>query len=120
MRKKEIAISFLTLASSNKVNEAFEKCIHIDFIHHSLYFKGDRESFKVAMEESMIRFPDKKFNVIHALEDMDFVSIHGKVQFDNKVYGVIHIFRFIGDKIVESWEAAQEEIQNSPNEFGLF
>jgi hypothetical protein len=36
------------------------------------------------------------------------------------VFGVIHIFRFEGDKIIESWEASQEELKDSPNANGLF
>lgn len=120
MNNKERAISFLRLASSNQVNEAFERYIHLDFKHHLIYFKGDRESFKVAMEESSRQFPDKTYDVIHALEDQNFVTVHGKVEFDSKIYSVIHIFKFEKDKIIESWEASQENIENSPNENGLF
>jgi hypothetical protein len=47
MSKKDIAISFLKLASSGKVREAYEKYVHPDFSHHNPYFKGDRESLLV-------------------------------------------------------------------------
>ncbi len=120
MTKKEIAISFLKLASSGKVAEAFEKHIHPNFIHHLVFFKGDRESFLKAMEENAREFPDKKYETMHALEDGEFVAVHGKVTLAPKVFGVIHIFRFENEKIIESWEASQEDLKDSPNQYGLF
>jgi hypothetical protein len=48
------------------------------------------------------------------------VTVHGKVTLIPKIYGVIHIFRFEEDKIIESWEASQEALDDSPNENGLF
>lgn len=120
MTKKDIATSFLELASSGKVREAFDKYIHLNFIHHLVFFKGDRESFLKAMEENAREFPDKTYETIHALEDGDLVAVHGKVTLAPKVFGAIHIFRFEGDKIIESWEASQEELKDSPNENGLF
>jgi hypothetical protein len=35
MNKKEMAISFLRLASSGNVREAYEKYVHPDFRHHN-------------------------------------------------------------------------------------
>jgi len=120
MNKKKIAASFLKLASSGKVREAFDKYIHSNFKHHLIFIKGDRESFLKAMEENARQFPDKTYETLHALEDGDLVAVHGKVELGPKVFGVIHIFRFKGDKIIESWEASQEELKESPNENGLF
>jgi predicted SnoaL-like aldol condensation-catalyzing enzyme len=120
MTKKEIAVSFLKDASAGKVQKAFDAYVHPAFKHHLLFFKGDRESFKKAMEENHQQFPKKTYETMHALEDGDLVAVHGKVKLASKVYGVIHIFLFKDDKIIESWEASQEEIDNSPNENGLF
>jgi predicted SnoaL-like aldol condensation-catalyzing enzyme len=120
MTKKEIAENFLILASSGKVREAYDKFVHPRFIHHNVYFKGDRESFQKAMEENVRQFPDKTYETLHALEDEDLVAVHGKVLLSPKIYGVIHIFRFEGDKIIEEWEASQEELKDSLNENGLF
>ncbi|MDZ7336607.1 MAG: hypothetical protein ONB13_04475 [candidate division KSB1 bacterium] len=43
MNKKDIAVSFLRLASAGKVRKAYEQFIHPQFRYHSAYFKGDRE-----------------------------------------------------------------------------
>ena len=120
MNNKEIATTFLKLASFGDVQEAFDRYIHPDFIHHLVFFKGDRESFLKAMEENAREFPNKTYETMHALEDGNLVAVHGKVTLSPKVFGVIHIFRFEGDKIIESWEASQEELKDSPNENGLF
>ncbi len=120
MNKKEMAASFLELASSGKVREAFERYVHPDFKHHLVFFRGDRESFLNAMKENARQFPDKTYKTIHALEDGDLVAVHGRVELAPKVFGVIHIFLFRDDKIIESWEASQEELKNTPNENGLF
>lgn len=120
--KKEIAVSFLQLASSDKVREAYEKHIHPDFRHHNPYFKGDRESLLRGMEESADHFPHKRFEAIRALEDGDLVAVHGKIQLnpDMPWIALIHIFRFDVDLIIEEWEGAQEAPKESPNENGFF
>jgi predicted SnoaL-like aldol condensation-catalyzing enzyme len=119
---KEIAVSFLQLASSGKVREAYEKYIHPDFHHHNPYFKGDRESLLKGMEESADRFQHKIFEALRVLEDENLVAVHGKVhlQPDMPWIALIHIFRFEGNLIIEEWEASQEVPNETPNENGFF
>ena len=121
MTNKDKAVEFLKLASSGKVRDAYEKFVHPNFLHHNAYFKGDRESLLIAMEENVQKFPGKKYKVLRALEDGDLVTVHGKVTgvFD-KAWSVIHIFRFSEGKIIEEWEASQEDIKDSPNNKGVF
>lgn len=121
MSKKEIATQFLKLASSGEVHEAYEKYVHPDFTHHNAYFKGDRESLLREMEKNAREFPEKTYETLRTLEDGDLVCVHGKVSgVFEKDWSVIHIFRFEGDKIIESWEASQEALTDSPNENGVF
>jgi predicted SnoaL-like aldol condensation-catalyzing enzyme len=122
MSKKDIAISFLRLASSGKVREAYEKYVHPEFRHHNPYFRGDRESLLVAMEESAVVFPNKVFEPMRALEDGDLVAVHGRVRLEpgSPEIALMHIFRFDGDRIIEEWEAGQEAPKESPNENGIF
>jgi len=121
VNKKEIATSFLRLASSGQVREAYEQFIHPQFRHHNAYFKGDRESLFRGMEENAREFPDKTYETLRVLEDGDLVAVHGKVRLSpDSQWSVIHIFRFENDKIIESWEASQEVLKDSPNENGIF
>jgi len=121
MNKKNIATSFLQLASSGQVRKAYEQYFHHQFRHHNAYFKGDRESFLKAMEENAQQFPNKTYETLRVLEDEDLVAVHGKVKLSPaSQWSVIHIFRFENNQIIESWEASQEVLKDSPNENGLF
>jgi predicted SnoaL-like aldol condensation-catalyzing enzyme len=109
------------MASSGKVRESYEKFIHKNFIHHNAYFKRDRESLLRAMEENVKQFPEKKCEILRTVEEKDFVTVHSKITLSpDKIFSVIHIFRFENDKIVEEWEASQELLKDSPNENGIF
>ncbi|MFH0989387.1 MAG: nuclear transport factor 2 family protein [bacterium] len=121
MNNKERATSFLQLASSGEVRNAYENYIHPEFRHHNAYFKGDRESLLKGMEENAQEFPNKVYETLRVMEDGNLVAIHGKVILSpNSHWSVIHIFRFENDKIIEMWEASQEAFKNSPNENGIF
>jgi predicted SnoaL-like aldol condensation-catalyzing enzyme len=120
MNRKAIAESFLKLVSSGRVHEAYEAWVHPEFRHHNAYFRGDRESLLVGMEESSREFPDKSYETLRALEEGELVAIHGKVTLGDSQWSVIHIFRFRDDKIIEEWEASQQVIEDSPNENGIF
>ncbi len=55
MNNKERAISFLRLASSGNVREAYNTYIHPDFRHHNPYFPGDRAALLSGLEEGCAR-----------------------------------------------------------------
>src|SRR5512136_413434 len=105
--KKDLAVSFLHLASSGKIRQAYSKYVHPQFRHHNPYFKGDRESLLAGMEESAVKFPEKVFEAVRTFEDGDFVVVHGKVRLKPEMpeIALIHIFRFWDDLIIEEWEA---------------
>lgn len=123
MSRKDTAVSFLKLASSGKVREAYEKYVHPRFRHHNAYFEGDRESLLVAMEDAASESPNKSFEVVRVLEDEDLVATHSRLRRaapNVPEIAVVHIFRFEGDRIIEEWEVGQEVHKNSPNKNGIF
>jgi predicted SnoaL-like aldol condensation-catalyzing enzyme len=121
VNKISIATSFLALGSSGKARQAFAEFVHPEFIHHNAYIAGNRDSFLKAMEDNAREYPDKTYETLRALEDGDLVAIHGKVTFTaDQQWSVIHIFRFEDDRIIESWEASQQWLNDSPNEHGIF
>ena len=122
MNRKEIAKEFLRLAASGNVREAYEKYVHEDFRHHNLYFKGDRESLMLGMEQSAKEMPNKVLETLRVIDEGDLVAVHNRIvlQVNGPEYAVIHIFRFEGDKIIEEWEAAQEVPKECPNKNGVF
>ena len=119
--RKETAVSFLKLSSSGKVDEAYRE-VSSDFRHHNPYFAGDAESLKKGMAENAAKFPSKRFEVKHVLEDGELVAVHSRVQLDpaQPELALVHIFRFGDDRIVELWDIAQEVPAESKNENGMF
>ena len=122
MNKKDIALSFLQLVASGKIREAYDKYLRQDFRHHNAHFKGDRESLKGAMEEAQQKHPNKILNIKMALEDDDRVAVlsHVKQNPQDRGAGVVHIFRFDGNQVVEMWDLGQPIPENMPNENGMF
>src|SRR5262245_47933047 len=119
--RQQAAVSFLKLASSGKVDEAYAN-VSANFRHHNPYFPGDVASLKAGMAEAASKFPNTKLDVQHVFQDGDLVAVHSRVQHsaDSPVIAVVHIFRFEGDQIVELWDVGQMEPEDSPNENGMF
>jgi predicted SnoaL-like aldol condensation-catalyzing enzyme len=92
----EAAINFLCLASSGKVEEAYNLHIAQNFKHHNAYFKGDRRSLMIAMEKNAKANRHKIFEVKRALQDGDLVAVHSHVRQNAEDTGaaVVHIFRW--------------------------
>ena len=123
MQNKEIATSFLKMASSGEVKVAYEKYIASDFIHHNQYFKGDRESLMNAQEQASKVNPNKSFEIKHIYEDGDNVITHSHVtraSADQPDIVVVHIFKIKNNKIVELWDLGQPLLKDSPNTNGAF
>src|SRR5512143_2538716 len=93
---KDAAISFLQMASSGKVREAYTKYVAVGFRHHNPFFEGSAEALMTAMEENARQNPNKSLDVKHALADGDLVAVHAHVRHKPGELGavVIHIFRF--------------------------
>ncbi len=120
MTKKETAISFLQLAGTGRVEEAFDQCTSTDFFHHNQYFQGNREALKRAMEDAHQSSPNKSIEIKYCYTDENTVITHSLVTKRNMKIAVVHIFRFNADKIVELWDLGQPIEKDSPNENGLF
>jgi|SRR4051812_37240722 predicted SnoaL-like aldol condensation-catalyzing enzyme len=120
MSKKEIAIAFLKAAASGDVRNAYDNYVAADFIHHNQYFKGDRKSLMLAMEEASKVSPNKSFEVKHCYEDGDVVITHSLVEKTEMKIAVVHIVKFKNDKIIELWDLGQQINKDSPNENGMF
>jgi len=120
--KKETAISFLKLAASGNVEEAYQKYISANFRHHNPYFRGDADSLKAGMAEAGKKFPNSTLEVQHAFEEGEVVAVHSRVRHsaDTPDIAVVHIFRFEGDQIAELWDIGIEAPKDSPNENGMF
>ena len=120
--RKEYAISFLELASSGRVREAYETYTAASFRHHNPYFVEDAASLAKGLEDNATQFPNKSFQVQRILQDGDLVAVHSRVRLkpEGPDIATVHIFRFDGDLIVELWDVGQPVPDNSPNKIGMF
>ncbi len=120
--RKEAAASFLRLASSGKVKEAYQQYVGANFRHHNPYFPGDAEALMAAMQENAAQFPQKAIDIKRVLADGDLVAVQAHVRLQPGDLGVatIHLFRFEGDRIVELWDVGQAVPESSPNKNGMF
>ena len=121
--KRDVALSFLKLAASGKVSEAFEKyTVRGGFLHHNPYFRGDADSLKKGMMDAHMKFPNTTLEVLRVFESDDEIAVHSRV-----VHGpgqpeisVVHIFGFNRDRIAELWDVGIQAPPDSPNQNGLF
>ena len=120
--KKNSAISFLELAASGRVRDAYAKYVGPGFRHHNPFYAGNAQALMTGMEENARQNPDKRLNVLRALEDGNFVAVHSHVQQKPADQGavVVHLFRFDGDRIVELWDVGQPVPAESANANGMF
>lgn len=119
---KDIAISFLKLASSGEVREAYSQFVGAGFRQHNPFFEGSAESLMAAMEENARQNASKVLEVKHAIAEGEFVVVHSHVRQKPGDLGaaVIHIFRFANGRIVELWDLGQPVPEKTPNQYGMF
>ena len=119
---KDAAVTFLKMAASGKVREAYARFVGAGFRHHNPFFEGSAEALMAAMEENARQNPSKVLEVKRAIAEGEFVVVHGYVRHKLGDLGaaVVHIFRFEKDRIVELWDVGQPVPAESPNEYGMF
>jgi predicted SnoaL-like aldol condensation-catalyzing enzyme len=120
--RKDVAVSFLQQAACGRVREAYDKHVSKGFRHHNPFFAGDAQALMAGMEENARQNPDKRLDVLHALEDGDLVAVHSRVQQkpDDRGAALVHLFRFEGDRIVELWDIGQPVPAETVNTNGMF
>ncbi|HSW11672.1 MAG TPA: nuclear transport factor 2 family protein [Solimonas sp.] len=119
---RQIAVEFLQMIVAGDIREAYRRHVAPGFRHHNPWFPGDADALMRGMEENHGTHPHKQFTVRHALEDGDFVAVHSELHFvaGDRGMGVVHLFRFEGQGIVEFWDLGQEVPADSPNQYGMF
>ena len=121
-QNKDAAVSFLKMASSGNIREAYSKFVGPGFKHHNPFFEGSAESLMNGMEENARQNPNKILEVKHAIAEGALVAVHSHVRQnpDDPGGAVVHIFRFEDDRIVELWDVGQPIPEESPNQYGMF
>lgn len=119
---KERALDFLHLTVSGNIDEAYDKYIQMRGKHHNMYCSAEFTSLKQGMIDNHAQFPNKRLMVKNVLGDGELVAIHSNIILSEGEPGiaVVHIFRFLGDRIIEMWDVGQAIPVDSPNRIGPF
>lgn len=119
---RDASVSFLKLASSGKVKEAYSRYVGDGFRHHNPFYEGSAESLQAGMEENARQHPDKVLDVKRVIAEGEFVVVHSHIRQKPGDSGaaVVHIFRFENGRIVELWDLGQPVSEESPNQYGMF
>ena len=119
---KDIAVTFLKMASSGNMREAYSKFVSPDFKHHNPFFEGSAQALAAGMEENARQNPNKVFEVKRAIAEGDLVAVHSLVRQkpDDLGAAVVHIFRFQNGYIAELWDVGQPIPKESANRYGMF
>jgi predicted SnoaL-like aldol condensation-catalyzing enzyme len=121
-KKKDVAVSFLRLAASGRVREAYADHVGAAFRHHNPFFTGDAGALMAGMEENARQNPTKQLDILRALEEGDLVAVHSRVRQnpDDRGAALVHIFRFEGNRIAELWDIGQPVPAELANANGMF
>jgi predicted SnoaL-like aldol condensation-catalyzing enzyme len=118
---KEIAVAFLKLAASGRVDEAYDLYVGESFRHHNPYFAGNAQSLKEGMRDNALKNPSKTCDVQRAIEEGAFVAVHSRIHMPpSQTITVVHLFRMEAGKIVELWDVGQPVPEDAVNEQGMF
>jgi predicted SnoaL-like aldol condensation-catalyzing enzyme len=128
---KDIAVEFLSLVGSGKPEDGL-MFFDLDCKTHNPYTAGGiRElidaiiAVQKQFAEGIIKGSKADFKLIirQVMADRDMVVVHTQVTGSKPSDGglrQVHMFRFIGNKIVEYWDITQNIPENAPNAAGAF
>lgn len=123
MTNKDRAKTFLEMAAAGDARQAFDWFVASSFVHHNQFFRGDRESLLMAMEEAGKATPNRTIAIKRLIEDGDTVVAHSLITRQDPAadrIAAVHIFRFKEERITELWDVGQVLLRESPNENGPF
>lgn len=119
---KEIALQFLTLVTTGKIDEAYEAYVDRNGKHHNVYFPAGFEHLKNAMKENHAAEPNKAFTPKNVFCDGELVAVHSHLvrSANAPEMSVVHMFRIRDGKIVEMWDCGMQIPADCPNMDGAF
>ena len=120
--RKQAAVEFLQLVVAGRIDEAYQKHVDLQGKHHNPFYPAGFPALKQAMLENHVNFPSKQLIVKNVLGDGDMVAVHSHIVLRPGEPGiaVVHLFRFLCDRIVEMWDYGKPVPTDSPNKDGAF
>jgi predicted SnoaL-like aldol condensation-catalyzing enzyme len=122
LRRKQTAVEFLEMVGAGKIDDAYREYAEPIGKHHNPFFAAGFTALREAMKENALQFPAMRLTVKNVIGDGDLVAIHSHVVLRPGEPGLatMHLFRFMGNKIVEIWDIGQPVPADSTNQDGMF
>jgi len=129
--RKDIVVEFLNLVGSGRPKDGL-LFFDTDCKTHNPYTVGGMNELTDAMiavqkqaAEGIIKGSTADFKLIirRVIAEGDMVAVHTQISSSKLSEGglrQVHLFRFMGDKIVEYWDITQNIPENAPNTAGAF
>lgn len=119
--RKNTAVDFLRAARSGD-RAAAAKLLAPGARHHNAYFAAGMETLLDAIVAAAQLNPSGTMDVKHVLGDGELVVVHSHVRQrpEDRGVAVIHLFRFVEDRIAELWDVGQAVPAENPNRDGMF
>jgi|SRR5690606_53890 len=122
MTNKEKALDFLNRVVKGDIDQAYTEYVDMSGKHHNVHTPAGFPALAQGMKDSDLQFPNKQFKTFFALEEGDKVAVYSSVILKPKELevAVVHVFRFVDDKIVEMWDVGMILPEDMPNTDGAF
>jgi predicted SnoaL-like aldol condensation-catalyzing enzyme len=119
--RKQVAIEFLRAARRGDRDGA-ASLLAPGARHHNAYFAAGMDTLLTAIVAAAQLNPAGTMDVKHVLGDGDLVAVHSHVRQrpEDRGVAVVHLFRFVGDRIAEMWDVGQPLPADNPNRDGMF
>ncbi len=121
-RNKDAAVEFLKMVTAGDIDRAYIKHVDMKGKHHNIFTPAGMAALQKGMIESDAQFRSKKFDIQRVVEEGDMVAVHSHLTLNGGEVelGVVHWFRFVGNKVVEFWDVVQQVPKEMVNQDGMF
>ncbi len=120
MSNKDIVLGFIGLVDKGEVEQAFEKYVSLNFIHHNASLAAGRESMMQTMKLVRAEVFDIKNIVCDDKENKVVIHAFVKINSDFNDMLLVQIYKLENSKIVEMWDIGQELPKEILNADGAF
>lgn len=118
---KQIVLNFYNGLFGDKDSTVIDKYVVEDYIQHNPNVADGKEAFKQAARKwNIYHTPKKKIDVVKVIADENYVVLHIREPWQDKVFSLVEIFRLENGLIKEHWDIRQQVPATAQNNHPMF